>query len=55
MSTKGEYNNLVRKWGRELANEIMLARARRTPLKKGGRTRGGSPVLPGSFEAGKRR
>ena len=51
------YEKLVQKWGRELANEIMAKRASKTGLKKGTKSgkRKWSPVLPGSFENGKKR
>ncbi|KAB2877334.1 hypothetical protein F9K33_16535 [bacterium] len=50
-----KYDKLVRQWGRELANEIMAKRASRMPIRKGKKHGGGSPILPGSFESGKRR
>jgi len=51
-----KYDKLVRQWGRELANEIMTKRASRMPTRKGKKHGGGgSPILPGSFESGKRR
>lgn len=56
MGVQKMYDKLVKRWGRELANEIMAKRATRGPNKNGKKTSGrGSPVLPGSFEAGKRR
>lgn len=58
MGVQRIYDRLVKQWGRELANEIMLKRASRIPLKKKGKkavARTWSPVLPGSFENGKRR
>lgn len=57
MSVQKIYEKLIRLWGRELANEIMAKRASQIPFRKGGKrsARKGSPVLPGSFESGKRR
>lgn len=56
MGVQKMYDKLVKQWGRELANEIMAKRAARGPNKKGKKASGaGSPLLPGAFEAGKRR
>jgi len=50
------YDKLIKKWGRQLANEIMLKRASRLPqTKKRSTGNSWSPVLPGSYETGKRR
>lgn len=57
MSVQKIYEKLIRRWGRELANEIMAKRASQLPFRKGEKrsVRKGSPVLPGSFETSKRR
>jgi hypothetical protein len=56
MGIQKKYDALVKKWGRELANEIMAKRASTRPAKKGkGKARHWSPVLPGSFGSGKHR
>lgn len=56
MSVQKQYDRLVKKWGRELANEIMRKRAAAIPFTKNRASkRRGSPVLPGSFENGKQR
>lgn len=59
MGVQRIYDRLVKQWGRELANEIMLKRSSRIPFakrgKKTGASRRWSPVVPGSFENGKRR
>ena len=56
MGIQKKYENLVKAWGRELANEIMAKRASKRPVKKG-KNKGlrWSPVISGSFESGKKR
>jgi hypothetical protein len=54
VSEQKKYERLVERWGRELANEIMAKRLS-TPRKKKLGQKKWSPVLPGSFESGKRR
>ena len=59
MGAQKTYEKLIRLWGRELANEIMAKKASQKPFTKRGKksknARKWSPVLPGSFESGKRR
>lgn len=54
MSVQKMYERLVEKWGRDLANEIMAKRLSKPRKKQHGQKKW-SPVLPGSFESGKRR
>ncbi len=54
MSVQTKYDKLVKRWGRELANEIMLKGAQSLPSKKRSGARKGSPVLPGSFESSRK-